>query len=177
MKIRETPCGPCYNGCYQVVNVFVQYVLYYHNINIYTQKFSYENFIWHSQILNCNTDQSKNIFLKLSPSVIVQMSQTHSLADSLRHILLFRQYLRFFVDWFGRFLRVCNLEFDREAILMVVGVKMAGIGEGFGILSNFRELRFCGPCGPCFNYSPLFQSQLLVADLIVPFLRLISNQS
>ena len=28
---------------------------------------------------------------------------------------------------------------------------MPGIGGGFRILSDFRELSFCGPCGPCFN--------------------------
>ena len=28
---------------------------------------------------------------------------------------------------------------------MFRGVKMAGIGEGFGILSDFKELSFCGP--------------------------------
>ena len=30
---------------------------------------------------------------------------------------------------------------------MFRGFKMAGISEGFGILSDFRELSFCGPCG------------------------------
>ena len=28
---------------------------------------------------------------------------------------------------------------------MVAGVKMPGIGGGFGNLSDFRELSFCGP--------------------------------
>ena len=33
---------------------------------------------------------------------------------------------------------------------MVAGVKMSVIGEGIGLLSDFRELSFCGPCGPFF---------------------------
>ncbi len=35
------------------------------------------------------------------------------------------------VDRFGRSLRLCYIEFDMEAILMVTGVKMPGIGGGF----------------------------------------------
>ena len=27
---------------------------------------------------------------------------------------------------------------------------MAVIGSGFWVLSDFKELSFCGPCGPCF---------------------------
>ncbi len=27
---------------------------------------------------------------------------------------------------------------------------MPGIGEGFRILGDFKELSLCGPCGPCF---------------------------
>ena len=30
---------------------------------------------------------------------------------------------------------------------MVAGVKLPGIGSGFRILIDFRELSFCGPCG------------------------------
>ena len=38
---------------------------------------------------------------------------------------------------------------------MVAGVKMHGIGKVFWILSDFRELSLCVPCGTCFNiYSP-----------------------
>ncbi len=34
---------------------------------------------------------------------------------------------------------------------MVAGMKMPGIGARvFCILSDFRELSFCGPCGPCY---------------------------
>ncbi len=38
--------------------------------------------------------------------------------------------------------------------MMVVGVKMPGIGEGFLILSDFGELSFCGPC--YFSISALY---------------------
>ena len=36
----------------------------------------------------------------------------------------------------------------RKLFPMVVGGKMPGIGVGF----EFRDLSFCGPCGPCYNY-------------------------
>ncbi len=35
---------------------------------------------------------------------------------------------------------------------MVSGVKLPGIGGEFKILSDFRELSFCGPFGSCFVY-------------------------
>ena len=35
---------------------------------------------------------------------------------------------------------------------MVAGVGMPGIGEGFLMLSDFRELSYNGPCWPCFFY-------------------------
>ncbi len=39
------------------------------------------------------------------------------------------------VDIFARSLRVCHLEFDKEFILVVIGVKIAGMGrEGFEFL-------------------------------------------
>ncbi len=46
----------------------------------------------------------------------------------------------------------CQLEFDKEAFLMVAWVKMTSIVGGFGISKEVREgeLSFCGPCGPCF---------------------------
>ncbi len=35
---------------------------------------------------------------------------------------------------------------------MVGGIIMLGNGvTGFLILSDFRELSFCGPCGPCYQ--------------------------
>ncbi len=46
-----------------------------------------------------------------------------------------------------------TLEFDKEAIfLMVAGVKMFRNGAKFFNLSDFRELGFCGICGPCFIF-------------------------
>ncbi len=35
---------------------------------------------------------------------------------------------------------------NRKPFLIVAGVKMPGIGGEFWILSDFRELSFCGPC-------------------------------
>ncbi len=46
--------------------------------------------------------------------------------------------LALFVDQFGRSLHYCHLKFDKEAIS--VGGKMASIGGGFYILSNFRDI-------------------------------------
>ena len=48
-----------------------------------------------------------------------------------------------FVDWFGRSLQFCHLEFDCWWFY--------GTFPCFrrGIYSDFRELSFCGPCGPC----------------------------
>ena len=46
------------------------------------------------------------------------------------------------VDRFGRSLRFCHLEFDKEVILMVTGLKIPGIDVK---LSDFRKLSFCGP--------------------------------
>ncbi len=52
------------------------------------------------------------------------------------------------MDRFGHSLRFSHLELDKEAILMVAGVNITGIG---GCFLNLRELSFCSPCGPCFN--------------------------
>ncbi len=38
----------------------------------------------------------------------------------------------------------------RKPFLMVAGVKIIGIDDFFGILSDSWELSFCGPCGSCF---------------------------
>ena len=43
---------------------------------------------------------------------------------------------------FGRYLRCCHLEFDKEA------VKMPGIDRGFRILCDLIELSYCDPFGP-----------------------------
>ena len=56
------------------------------------------------------------------------MSQTHSLTTSPFALSTISQL---FVDRFGPFLRFCHQEFDKEVILMVSGVKMAGIGGGY----------------------------------------------
>ena len=56
------------------------------------------------------------------------------------------------MDRFGRSLRFCYLKFDKEAnsddFMAHSRVSRAG-GEGL-ILSDFRELSFCIPSGPCF---------------------------
>ncbi len=73
------------------------------------------------------------------------MSHTHSLTDVFGHISVVR-------DQFGRSLQVCHLEFDDEAITdsRSENSRYRGGGRGgFLILSNFRELSFCGPFGPC----------------------------
>ena len=39
----------------------------------------------------------------------------------------------------------------RKPFLMAAGARIPGIGGGFWILSDFRELSFFGYCGPCFS--------------------------
>ena len=51
------------------------------------------------------------------------------------------------MDRFVRSLRICHIEFNEEAILMVVEGKILGVLGSFWILSDFREMSFCGPCG------------------------------
>ncbi len=38
--------------------------------------------------------------------------------------------------------------------MMAAGVKIPGIVVG---LRDFRELSLCGPCEPCFSYSPYIE--------------------
>ena len=47
--------------------------------------------------------------------------------------------------------------------MMVAGVNMPGIGVGFWILNDFRELSFSGACGPCFYLNLL--EDFLIWDL------------
>ena len=54
-----------------------------------------------------------------------------------------------FEDGFGRSLRLCYLIFDKEAISDGCKMERPDIGGGLKILSDFRELSFCGPCEPC----------------------------
>ncbi len=84
------------------------------------------------------------------------MSHTHY---SLRHSLTYGMFA-LFVDQFGRSFRFYHLEFDTEAISNGWSSENSGNGRWFWILSNFRELSFCGPCGPCF-YLYFFESHLL----------------
>ncbi len=55
-----------------------------------------------------------------------------------------------FRDRFGSSLRFCQVEFDNEAISVMVSWHISvllGMGGGLVILSKFRELSFCGPSG------------------------------
>ena len=64
---------------------------------------------------------------------------THSLTDNVKFSCFVLIGFRF-----GRSLRSCYQEFK---FLMVAGVYREGRGR---ILSDFRELNFCGPSGPCY---------------------------
>ncbi len=56
-----------------------------------------------------------------------------------------------FVDQFGQSLRCCHLEFDEEVISDCL-MAHSRILEGEVVnLGDFRELSFCGLCGPCFE--------------------------
>ena len=75
--------------------------------------------------------------------------------DSLTNVQLLRPYLRF-VDRFGRNLWFCHLKFDKEAISDGFMAHFRVFLRGRGVeLRDFRELCFCGICGPCFyiNYT------------------------
>ncbi len=70
-------------------------------------------------------------------------SITHETFNSFGHISVA-------VDRFGRYFRFCHNEFDEKAIsggFMALLVLL--VGGGGGSLSDFRELCFCGTCGPC----------------------------
>ena len=86
------------------------------------------------------------------------MSKTHS----RRHVYLNRPYL----CCFGCILRFCHLQFDKEAISKGCRIKNAHYGWGFRILSNHRELSFCGPysCSKIllFTVIPVFLSPDLI---------------
>ena len=47
-------------------------------------------------------------------------------------------------------LQFCNLEFDKQAISDGCRSEIARYWWRVLNLSDFRELIFCGPCGPCF---------------------------
>ena len=79
------------------------------------------------------------------------MSQIHSLTGRLS----ISSITPLFVARFKRSLRLCHLEFDKEASSN--GCRRTGIGGGFWILSDFRELSFCGPCGTCFSMHLIYQ--------------------
>ena len=55
------------------------------------------------------------------------------------------------MDRFGRSLRFCNIEFETKAISVGYMAHSRVLGGGGGILSDFRELSFCGPCEPYLN--------------------------
>ena len=52
------------------------------------------------------------------------------------------------MDRFGLSLWFCHPNLIKKPFLMVVGVKEPGISGFYKILSDFRELIFCGPCRP-----------------------------
>ncbi len=52
----------------------------------------------------------------------------------------FVDYITVVMDRFGRSLRFAIYNLTRKPFLMVAGVN---------IRSDFRELGYCGPCGPC----------------------------
>ncbi len=79
------------------------------------------------------------------------MDVTYSLPDPLTNLWEWDVHLYIsplFADQFGCPLWFCHLEFDKEAIFMVSWHKPV-ILERDLILSYFKELSFCGPCGPC----------------------------
>ncbi len=94
------------------------------------------------------------IFSSIFYSLKAQLSLTGmSLKDSLTDNVTFSCSVHIFVvvDRFERSLRFCHLEFDKkEAISDGCRSENLGIGRRFWILSDFRQLNFCGPCGTWF---------------------------
>ena len=73
---------------------------------------------------------------------------TDSLRPSLTHgTFSYNAHISVVVDRFERSLRFCYLEFDMEAISDICRSENAQYRWGFCILSDFRQLSFCGPCG------------------------------
>ncbi len=75
-------------------------------------------------------------------------SQTHSLIRSLTDNVTFScvGHISDVVDRFGRSLRVCFLEFDKEAISDdIMANSPVFRGQGDLILSDFRDPNSCGP--------------------------------
>ncbi len=74
--------------------------------------------------------------------------------------------LKLKVDRFGCSVRFCYLEFDKEAISDGCRSENAVIGGGLCILSDFRALSFCGPCGPCLEIRILHMDKLTIQNFI-----------
>ncbi len=88
-------------------------------------------------------------FIKSSASLI--FDSTHSIMTSC---LSFSTLSPLVADRFGCFYGIDTIYLIRKPFLMVTGVKMTQFGGG-EILNDFRELSFCGSCGPCFwQYMP-----------------------
>ncbi len=69
--------------------------------------------------------------------------------DSFSHVTIrFVDHISVNVDRLGRSKWFCPLEFDKEVISDVWRSANANRLKVLN-LSDFRELRLCGPCGPC----------------------------
>ncbi len=75
------------------------------------------------------------------------MSKTYSFTPYLTGCLALSVIFPLSVDQFECSLQFCHIEFDEEVISD--GFRVFMEGEGL-ILSEFRELSFCGPCGHYF---------------------------
>ncbi len=71
-----------------------------------------------------------------------------------------------------------NQNFIRNHFLIVAVVKTPVSIRGYRILSDFRELSFCGPCGPCFEIYLSFDVMIRVSfhNLLPHFLNLTSGR-
>ena len=62
------------------------------------------------------------------------------------------------MDRLGRSLRFYHLEFDKKPFLVVSW--HTSTFRGGDILSDFKELSFCGPCGPWLFYLKKLQVKI-----------------
>ena len=80
----------------------------------------------------------------------VTYSHRHSLTNSLKGRLSVSAISPLFVDRYGRSLRLCYLDFYKEAISVSWSSDNSAIGWGFWIPSDFRAPSFCSLCEPCY---------------------------
>ena len=137
------------------IDMFIIYSFYFYYVGFIQQKnqvkdllaFTLNLILLKGEIIQVNLQGNLNFFLeacqKLSFSMIKLISQTHKCLASISPLFLNRFH--------RQSIRFCYQEFDKEAISDGFMADFSVFrGRGW-ILSDSRELSFCGHCLPCFN--------------------------